>query len=80
MVQVEIGRMELDGFHLEVTVRVEGKEAGIAGNADYFSEDIPLVDPETGARLTFQSDPERWARNLPQAYRAGDIVVRVKEI
>jgi hypothetical protein len=27
--------------------------------------------------VTFDADPERWARNLPQAFRSGDLVCHV---
>ena len=39
--------------------------------------DIEVVDVDTGQTLTFDADPERWARNLPQAFRSGDLVCRV---
>jgi hypothetical protein len=36
--------------------------------------DIEVLDIESGQTVTYDADPERWARNLPQAFRSGDLV------
>lgn len=38
---------------------------------------IPVVDAVTGRQVRFADDAERWARNLPSAFRAGDLVAVV---
>jgi hypothetical protein len=62
-----IAVLHIEGTHLEV----EGDQG--------FAEvrDIELLDVDTGQTVTFDADPERWARNLPQAFRSGDLVCRV---
>lgn len=62
-----VATLHADGPHLEV----EGDQS--------FAEvrDIEVLDVETGKSLTFDAAPERWARNLPQAFRSGDLVCRV---
>jgi hypothetical protein len=59
--------LHIDGTHLEVE-----------GDQDFGEvRDIELLDEDTGQTVTFDGDPERWARNLPQAFRSGDLVCRV---
>ena len=36
--------------------------------------DIEVIDLESGQSVTFDADPERWARNLPNSFRSGDLV------
>jgi hypothetical protein len=62
-----VATLHIDGPHLEV----EGDQG--------FAEvrDIEVLDVDTGRSLTFDADLERWARNLPQAFRSGDLVCRV---
>ena len=36
-----------------------------------------MLDVESGQTATFDADPERWARNLPNAFRSGDLVCEV---
>jgi hypothetical protein len=62
-----VATLHVDGPHLEL----EGDQS--------FAEvrDIEVLDVDTGQSLTFDVDPERWARNLPQAFRSGDLVCRV---
>lgn len=62
-----VATLRVDGFHLEVEGDQEFAEV----------RDIEVLDIETGQSLTFDADPERWARNLPQAFRSGDLVCRV---
>jgi hypothetical protein len=62
-----VATLHVDGPHLEV----EGDQS--------FAEvrDIEVLDVDTGQSLTFDAHSERWARNLPQAFRSGDLVCRV---
>ncbi len=39
--------------------------------------DLKVVDCRTGKQLSKDDDPEGWARNLPYAFRAGDLVAVV---
>ena|SRR2546430_8973001 len=56
-------------------VWVNGPAVHIEGDASVFDTAIPLIEPGTGERLTFEPDPERWARALPSAYRSGQLEV-----
>jgi hypothetical protein len=56
-------------------VWVNGHEVHVEGDGSVFSTSIPVVEPESGERLTFEANPERWARALPTAYRSGDLLV-----
>jgi hypothetical protein len=59
--------LHIDGTHLEVE-----------GDQDFAEvRDIELLDEDTGQTVAFDVDPERWARNLPQAFRSGDLVCHV---
>ncbi|MDE3102667.1 MAG: hypothetical protein KGJ98_10580 [Chloroflexota bacterium] len=62
-------------FRHVADVWVAGRDVHVEGDASVFSTNIRVVEPETGALLTFDSDPERWARALPTAYRSGDLEV-----
>ena len=66
----------MDFQHL-ADVWVNGQDVHIEGDGSVFSTSIPVVEPESGERLTFEADPERWARALPTAYRSGDLLVSV---
>jgi hypothetical protein len=59
--------MHVDGTHF----KIEGDQA--------FAEvrDVEVLDVESGQRVTYDVDPERWARNLPYAFRSGDLVCHV---
>ena len=61
-------------------VIIHGHEVHIDGDERYFDTGVPVVDPETGHRLTFEEDPELWAKNLSYAYRSGDIEVSAQEV
>jgi hypothetical protein len=57
------------------TVRVDGTRFEIEGDRDFAGiRDIEVLDVASGQSVTFDADPERWARNLPQAFRSGDLV------
>lgn len=66
------GRIE---FRRVADVWISGQEVHVEGDPSVFSTDVRVVEPQTGALLTFDADPERWARALPTAYRAGDLEV-----
>jgi hypothetical protein len=45
------------------------------GDQDFAGvRDIEVLDVASGQSVTFDADPERWARNLPHAVRSGDLV------
>ncbi|HEX4116342.1 MAG TPA: hypothetical protein VHY18_10755 [Solirubrobacteraceae bacterium] len=50
----------------------------ITGDERFFGNgDLPVLDAFTGVQLTPIGDPEAWARNLPFAFRAGDLVASI---
>jgi hypothetical protein len=60
------------------TLRVDGPRLEVEGDQSFADvRDIEVLDVETGQSVTFDADPERSARNLPQAFRSGDLVCRV---
>jgi hypothetical protein len=60
------------------TLRVDGPHMKVEGDQSFAEvRDIEVLDVETGQAVTFDADPEHWARNLPQAFRSGDLVCRV---
>jgi hypothetical protein len=59
-------------------LRIDGTRVEIEGDPDFAEvRDIEVLDVESGQTVTFDRDPERWARNLPQAFRSGDLVCEV---
>jgi hypothetical protein len=65
-------------WEVVATLRVDGPQLEVEGDRCFAEvRDIEVLDVETGQSLTFDADPERWARNLPQAFRSGDLVCRV---
>ncbi len=60
-------------------VRAEGKDLDIYPylKASVIDRDVPVVDMATGKQLRGDDNPEVWARNLPYAFRAGDLVATV---
>ena len=59
-------------------LHIDGKHLEVEGDQDFAEvRDIELLDEDTGQTVTFDADPERWARNLPQAFRSGDLVCNV---
>lgn len=72
----EAGRIE---WRRRALVRAEGGDLAIyqSGDGIVVREDMSVVDVATGAQVTASDDPETWARNLPYAYRAGDLVAAV---
>jgi hypothetical protein len=59
-------------------VRADGDQIDVHGNdTNVVDLTMPVLDIATGAELSAADSPERWARNLPHAYRAGDLVAVV---
>lgn len=65
-------------WRLHALVKAEGAQLEITGNPMVLGDqNLTVVDVRTGKRLSRDDDPEVWARNLPYAYRAGDLVAHV---
>jgi hypothetical protein len=58
-------------------LRVAGEVVEVEGDDQLVDFSVPVVSLRTGELLLFEKDREEWARNLPNAYRAGDYVVEV---
>lgn len=58
-------------------IRAEGDTLDIIGDASLVDPDLPIVDASTGRQLRGTDNPEAWARNLPYAYRSGDLLAVV---
>jgi hypothetical protein len=55
-----------------------GTQLEVAGEPDLEQiRDVALLDMDMGETVTFEADPDRWARILPQAFRSGDLVSEV---
>jgi hypothetical protein len=68
---------ELD-WDVVAIVRVDGTHFELEGNQDFAEiRDIEVLDVTSGQSVSFDADPERWARNLPQSFRSGDLVCEV---
>lgn len=60
------------------SVKAQETSIEITGDSRFFGDgDLPVLDALTGVQLTPIGDPEAWARNLPFAFRAGDLVASV---
>src|SRR5688572_19797286 len=84
MVEVEIRAPVFDEesgevvWHARAFVRADGAELGIYGDDPrVIDPQLPVVSVATGRSVRGNDDPEEWARNLPHAYRAGDLVAVV---
>jgi hypothetical protein len=65
-----------------VGARSDSTPARVLGLRDWLNRrrgvrGIEVLDVETGRSDTFDADPARWARNLPQAFRSGDLICDV---
>lgn len=82
MVHVEIHALSPDDaapvWATVAHVRADGEHLDISGE-DIVSRDIPIIHPGTGEQVHWSDDPEMWARLLPYAFRAGDLVAVVVE-
>jgi hypothetical protein len=58
-------------------VWAEGDDLVIYTHGVVLPDDLLVLDLDTGAQLRQRDDPEKWARNLPHAYRNGDLVAVV---
>ena len=43
-------------------------------------KNIPVIDTVTGEQITSDSDPIRWAKLLPSAFRSGDVYAKVESV
>ncbi|HEX7299434.1 MAG TPA: hypothetical protein VF257_10525 [Solirubrobacteraceae bacterium] len=85
MVEVEIRSPVYDEEASQVEwrrralVRAEGTDLVIYtdGEGVVLPDDLLVLDLASGAQLRQADDPENWARNLPHAYRNGDLVAVV---
>lgn len=78
MIDLEFRQFHHDGHDVSwdtvATLRVDGARVELEGDQDFWDvRDIEVLDPQTGRTLTVDADPVSWARNLPQAFRAGDL-------
>jgi hypothetical protein len=83
MVAVEIRTPVYDEESGQITwrgraiVRANGGDLDIYPDEQVIDKDLPLLDIATGKQIRGADNPEVWARNLPHAYRAGDLVAVV---
>ncbi len=85
MVDVEIRRPYFDEesqgieWQLRAIVRATTDGVKVSAVSDDFSSlvDEPVLEASTGELVAPSTEPERWARSLPDAYRAGDLVAVV---
>lgn len=87
MIQVRFSTFEFDADQDRWVERpiaellADSDEVTVSGpHAEWVDLDISILDPKTGRQVTLGEDPERWARLLPLAYRAGDVSVEVAEV
>lgn len=61
-------------------LQVEGRRLIISGpTPEIVDPTMSVIDPGSGERLAFNTNPEGWARALPSAYRIGDVRLEVRE-
>lgn len=61
-----------------VSLRVDdGRPPEIEGDRTLLDLTMTVVSLSTGESIRFEDAPEDWARSLPLAYRAGDLVAAV---
>ncbi|HEV8686387.1 MAG TPA: hypothetical protein VGQ84_03865 [Gaiellaceae bacterium] len=58
-------------------LRVDDRHVEVEGDQTVIDFRLPLVSLRTGTQVRFEDDHEEWARSLPTAFRAGDVIVRV---
>ncbi len=79
-IQFSTPHRQQDALEWEVvaTLHVDGTTFSVDGDQDFAEvRDITVLDVDSGQTVSFDGDPMRWARNLPQAFRSGDIACRV---
>ncbi len=69
----EVGAIRWHGCGL---VRADGDDLDIFCSAGepVIDANLTIIDPATNRRISGDDDPEAWARNLPSAFRHGDLV------
>ncbi len=83
MVEVEIRSPVYDTESGSITWRGRAIVRADGGNLEIHPVDLPVdlnlvvVDLASGRQISGHDDPELWARNLPQAFRSGDLVAAV---
>jgi hypothetical protein len=61
-----------------VRLRVEARSVDIvSGDRGVVDFTMPVVSLRTHDQVSFEDDPEEWARSLPTAFRTGDVMVRI---
>ena len=60
-----------------VLVRAEGQNIDFWGDRDVVDPAMPVLSKRTGRTIIAVDDCEDWARNLPFAFRSGDVVAAV---
>jgi len=85
MLRVSISQILHDeaGDSTELLAQFGVDEAGIHpedGDRIDVVASIPVIDPDTGSRLTSDDNPVRWAELLPQTIRSGDLVALVETV
>jgi hypothetical protein len=59
-------------------LRVDRTHFEVDGDQDFAEvRDIEVLDVDSGQTVAYDADPERWARNLPNAFRSGDLVCQI---
>jgi len=71
----ESGQVEWRGL---AWIKADGDKVEVFGERMLVhAYDLKVVDVETGKQLSIDRDAEAWARNLPYAFRGGDLVAEV---
>ena len=82
MIEVQLHRpskTEL-GHEPVATLRVEDDNTWtMSGQRQLFFTDMTVLEASTGRRISFEDDPQGWARNLHTALRTGYLVPVVVE-
>jgi hypothetical protein len=75
MIAVDL-RIPTDGreYATAATVEVRDGRAEFTGRRELFDTSLTAFDAGAGGRVSFDEDPERWARNLDTVYRTGQLV------
>lgn len=65
-------------FRERAKVIATGKKIEIEGERTLVAEGaLPVIDISTGKQVHAADDAEAWARNLPHAFRAGDLIAEI---
>lgn len=72
----ESGQVE---WRKRALVKADGGELNICGDEELLGDEtMTVVEPSSRRKIDRTDDPEGWARNLPHAFRAGDLVAVVR--